>query len=94
MTVEDLQDLLNCHTQVKQQIKPTAIESNKRRFTVHRCVEKLLAQQPVEHLFHDAVDALDQKVVSCTCLKGSAMYMFIVMFIFLQLSDMLNVLGM
>ena len=62
MTVEDPQDLLNCHTQVKQLIKPTAIESNKRRFTVHRCVEKLLAQQPVEHLFHDAVDALDQKV--------------------------------
>ena len=62
MTVEDLQDLLNCHTQVKQLIKPTAIESNKRRFTVHRCVEKLLAQEPVEHLFRDAVDALDQKV--------------------------------
>jgi len=86
MTVEDLQDLLNCHTQVKQLIKPTAIESNKRRFTVHRRVEKLLAQQPVEHLFHDAVDALDQKV--------ECMYMFIVIFIFLQLSDMFIVLGM
>ena len=39
-------------------------ENHKRRSIVHSCIEKLLANQSVEHAFHDAVDALDQKTRS------------------------------
>lgn len=61
------QELLVCHTQVKSESTTNLSmrnEHNKRRSTVHRSVEKLLVGLPAEHLFHDAVDALDQKTRS------------------------------
>ena len=62
-----MQDLLACHTHVKNGAsKASAMrtEHAKRRAMVHSSVEKLLAGQSAEHLFHDAVDALDNRTRS------------------------------
>jgi len=63
------QDVLTCHLHDKAGGDGVGNlvarnENHKRRSIVHRCVEKLLANQAVEHSFHDAVDALDQKTRS------------------------------
>ena len=61
------QHLLTCYNQTKNEANTNLTlrtEQIKRRSLLHREVAKLLAGMPAEHLFHDAVDALEQKTRS------------------------------